>query len=146
MNTCYSNLAEQIKNRIAQSFNNQVIEISSINVFSDLWKKNYGSCFEKDIVSRSKNYKSDKSFAFDSDFLCSEGFSAAETKNGVIQNISANSVTVRGDDGKDYSLKLGACSRFEGQGRDFVPRKGHNILWKGSAHKGSYNLHSCTCY
>jgi len=45
VNKCYSNLAEQIRNRITSSFKTQVIEISTINVFSDSWKQNYGSCF-----------------------------------------------------------------------------------------------------
>lgn len=57
VNTCYSNLAEQIRNKIAQSFQNQVIEISTINIYSDIWKQNYGSGFEKDIASKAQNYK-----------------------------------------------------------------------------------------
>lgn len=132
--------------KVAQSFQNQVIEISSINIFSDSWKQNYGSCFEKDIASKAQNYKTDKTFGFDSDFSCSSEFSKVESKNGVIQSINANSVVVKGDDGNNYTLRLGSCSRFEGQGKDFIPKVGNNILWKGSKTTSSYNLHSCTCY
>jgi hypothetical protein len=146
VNKCYSGLADQIRNKIAESFRNQVIEITTINVFSDAWKNSYGSCFQKDIESRAQNYKSDKSFGFDNDFSCSGEYGNVETKSGVIQNISSSNINVRGDDGRDYTLKLGSCSKFEGQGKDFVPRKGHNIFWKGSNKSGSYNLHSCTCY
>ena len=47
VNSCYSNLAEQIRTRIAHAFNNQIIEISTVNVFSDSWKQNYGSIFRE---------------------------------------------------------------------------------------------------
>lgn len=57
INKYYSNLGEQIKNKIAQSFKNQVIEISTVNVFSDIWKQNYGFSFENDILAKAKNYK-----------------------------------------------------------------------------------------
>lgn len=132
--------------KVAQSFKNQVVEISTINIFSDIWKQNYGSCFEKDIASKAQNYKTDKTFGFDSDFSCSSELGNVETKSGVIQSINANSVVVKGDDGKDYTLRLGSCSRLEGPGKDFVPRKGNNILFKGSRTTSSFNLHSCTCY
>lgn len=49
VNKCYSDLGEQIRNRIASSFRNTVIEISTINVFDDIWKRNYGSYFEKQV-------------------------------------------------------------------------------------------------
>lgn len=98
------------------------------------------------MVSKAQNYKTDKTFGFDSDFSCSNEFSSVETKSGVIKNISANSIVVKGDDGKDYTLRLGSCSRFEGPGKDFVPKVGHNILFKGSKTTSAFNLHSCTCY
>lgn len=55
-------------------------------------------------------------------------------------------VRVRGDDGKDYDLKLGSCSKFEGAGKDFIPSKGQSILWKGSRDINAFNLHTCTCF
>lgn len=143
----YTNLADQIRTKIAQSFKNQIVEISSINIYSDLWKQNYGSCFAQDIATKAQNYKTDNTFGFASDFSCSSSLGSAESKSGVISNITANSVTVKGDDGNNYSLKLGSCSRFEGQGKDFVPKVGNNIVWKGAKNASSgYNLHSCTCY
>ena len=142
----YENLSEQIRNRIAQAFSNQIIEISTVNIFSDLWKQNYGSVFDKDIAFKGQNWKNDISFKFDSDFSCANDFGSLLSRSGVIQNIRANVVDVRGDDGKDYTLRLGSCSTFEGQGKNFLPAKGQNILWKGAQNGGAFNLHSCTCY
>jgi hypothetical protein len=56
LNSCYSGISEQIRNRVLGSFKNQVIEITTINVFSDVWKNKYGSRFASDIRGRSQNY------------------------------------------------------------------------------------------
>ncbi len=45
----FNNLADQIRSKIMAAFNKNIIEVSTVNVFSDKWKINYGSCFQKDI-------------------------------------------------------------------------------------------------
>jgi hypothetical protein len=42
----YQNFSLEMVNRIAQTFNSQIIQISTVNIFSDLWKQNYGSVFD----------------------------------------------------------------------------------------------------
>lgn len=83
-----------------------------MNIFSDLWRQKYGSVFEKDIAIKGQNWKSDSSFKFDSDFSCSADFGNTLSRSGIIQEIRANTVSVRGEDGKEYSLRLGSCSNF----------------------------------
>ena len=146
VNNFYTGLSDQIRNRIAQAFNNQIVEISAVGVFSDLWKQNYGSIFEKEIASKGQNWRSNNSFRFDSDFSCSSEIGRLESRSGVIEGIRSNEVRVRGDDGREYTLRLGSCSRFEGAGKDFLPRKGHNVLFNGAQNGGLFNMHSCTCF
>lgn len=143
MNRCYGIPSTQVQ----ISFPQVTIEIKTINVFSTIFQQNYGSCFGDQIKTRGADWNNQPSFGFDNDFQCSSSVDAAVTKKGKIRAITNKYVDVDCDDGQQVRLRLGSCSRFEGPGRDFVPKVGHNIAFKGAKNMDStFNLHSCTCY
>jgi hypothetical protein len=100
-------------------------------MFSDFWRQNYGSVFDKDIAFKGQNWKNDISLKFDSNFSCAADFGSFLPISGVIQEIRYNFVDVKGCVGLDYTLRLGSCSTFKGQGKNFLSVKGKNILWMG---------------
>jgi len=143
MNKCYGIPSTQIQ----ISFPQVQIEIKIINVFSTIFQQHYGSCFGDQIKTRGSDWEKQPGFGFDNDFQCSSSVDATVTKIGKIRAISNKHFDVDCDDGKQVRLRLGSCSSFEGPGRDFVPKVGHHIAWKGTKYMDTtFNLHSCTCY
>lgn len=143
MSKCYGVPQTQIQ----VSFPQVTIEIKTITVFTPIFQQNYGSCFGDQIKTKGSQWNTQPSYGFDNDFQCSSGVDAAVAKKGKIRAITNKHVDVDCDDGQQVRLRLGSCSRFEGQGRDFVPKVGHSIAWKGAKNMDStFNLHSCTCF
>jgi len=123
------------------------IEIKVVTIFSQGFEANYGSCFGDQIKTRGSNWDNQGSFGFDGDFSCSAGFDSLNANKGKIKAINNKYVDVDCDDGQQVRLKLGSCSRFEGQGSGFVPKIGHTIHFKGAKNTdNTVNLHSCSCY
>lgn len=140
---CYNIAIPQIQIQIPTI----TIEIKPITIYSPIFQQNYGSCFGDQVKSKGSQIDNQSSFGFDGDFACSSGFDSILAKKGKIRAINNKYVDVDCDDGSQARLKLGSCSKFEGQGNDFVPKVGHTIHWKGSKNSDStFNLHSCTCY
>lgn len=127
---------------------NVTVQIKVVTVYSSVFQNNYGSCFSDQVKNRGSQWNTTApSYGFDGDFSCSSGFDSVSSNKGTIKGIGSNYVDVACNDGSQVRLKLGSCSRFEGQGNDFVPKVGHNIVWKGAKNSDStFNLHSCSCY
>ncbi len=143
MSKCYNASIPQIQ----VSFTTVTIEIKAITIYSPIFEQNYGSCFDDQIKNKGKEWNNQGSYGFDGDFSCSSGFESVSGNKGKIRAINNKYVDVDCDDGQKVRLKLGSCSRFEGQGNGFVPKVGHTIHFKGSKNADStYNLHTCSCY
>ncbi len=143
LSKCYAASLPQIQ----VSFPTVSVDIKPITIFSPIFEINYGSCFGDQIKNRGSQWDNQGSFGFDNDFSCSSSYQSVETKRGKIRAINNKYVDVDCDDGQQVRLKLGSCSRFEGQGKDFVPKTGHTIHFKGARNVDStWNLHTCTCY
>lgn len=142
MGKCYGANIPQIQ----ISFPTVTVEIKVITVYSPVFQNTYGSCFGDQIKTRGG--KDDQgSYGFEGDFTCSTGFDGLSQNKGKIRAVNNKWVDVDCDDGQQIRLRLGGCSRFEGQGKDFVPKVGHNIHWKGAKNTdNTVNLHSCSCY
>ncbi len=143
MNRCYNASVSQITINIPTV----TIDIKPITIYSPIFQLNYGSCFGDEIKTKGAQWDNQSSFGFTGDFACSNGFDSLSSKKGKIRAINNKYVDVDCDDGQQVRLKLGSCSKFEGQGADFIPKIGHTIHWKGSKNvDATFNLHACTCY
>lgn len=144
MNKCYGANIPQIQ----ISFPTISVEIKVVTVFSPVFSTTYGSCFGDQIKTIGSQWTNQSSsFAFNGDFSCSAGFDGVLGNKGKIRAINNKFVDVDCDDGQQVRLRLGSCSRFEGQGKDFIPKVGHNIHFKGARNADStFNLHTCSCY
>jgi hypothetical protein len=143
LNSCYKAQPAQIN----FNFPSVNIEIIQINIYEPIFIQTYGSCFGNQITPLSQNFNGQTSFGFNGDFQCQAGYNQVAIKKGTIQSINAQQAVVNCDDGTTAHLNFGSCTRFEGQGVNFVPKVGHTIHWKGSQNSdSSYNLHHCTCY
>lgn len=140
---CYNVTIPQIQIQIPTI----TVDIKPVTIYSPVFQLNYGSCFGDQVKVKGSQWDSQSNFGFDGDFACSSGFETLSSKKGKIRAINNKYADVDCDDGSQVRLKLGSCSKFEGQGSDFVPKVGHTIHWKGSKNVDStFNLHSCTCY
>lgn len=140
---CYNVTIPQIQIQIPTI----TVDIKPITIYSPAFQQNYGSCFGDQVKVKGSQWDNQSGLGFDGDFSCSSGFESLSAKKGKIRGINNKFVDVDCDDGTQVRLKLGSCSKFEGQGNDFVPKVGHTIHWKGSKNSDStFNLHSSTCY
>jgi hypothetical protein len=143
MNKCYGASIPQIQ----ISFPTISIEVKVVSVFSPVFSNIYGSCFGDQIKAIGSQWNNQPSFGFDGDFSCSSGFDRLVGNKGKIIAINNKWVDVDCDDRQKVRLRLGSCSRFEGQGKDFVPKVGHNIHFKGTRNAdNTFNLHTSSCY
>jgi hypothetical protein len=143
MNKCYGASIPQIQ----ISFPTISVEVKVVSVFSPVFSNSYGSCFGDQIKAIGSQWNNQPSFGFDGDFSCSSGFDRLVGNKGKIIAINNKWVDVDCDDGQQVRLRLGSCSRFEGQGKDFVPKVGHNIHFRGARDAdNTFNLHTSSCY
>lgn len=68
------------------------------------------------------------------------GFDSLQTKKGKIRAMNSKWIDVDGDDGVWIRIRLGSCSKIEGQGANLVPRAGQIIHWKGSRNVDASHL------
>lgn len=143
MNKCYGASIPQIQ----ISFPTISIDVKVITIYSSVFSTTYGSCFGDQIKTIGSQWNNQPAFSFDGDFSCSAGFDKLNAYQGKIRAINNKFVDVDCNDGQQMRLRLGSCSRFEGQGKDFVPKVGHNIHFKGARNAdNTFNLHTCSCY
>jgi hypothetical protein len=130
-----------------QSFSASVtVEVRVVTVFSSAFTSAYGSCFGDQIKAIGSQWNNQGSFAFKGDFSCSAGFDNLINNSGRITAINNQFVDVNCN-GQQNRLRLGSCSRFEGQGKNFIPKVGQTCQFKAAkASDSNFNLHTASCY
>jgi hypothetical protein len=143
MNKCYGISISQIQS----VFTSVTIEVKVVTVFSSAFTSAYGLFFADQIKTIGSQFNSQASFAFNGDFSCSAGFDKLITNSGKITAINNQYVDINSN-GQQNRFMLGSCSRFEGQGVNFLPKVGLTCQCLGAknTNKNSFNLHSASCY
>ena len=121
------------------------LDLLLTNIFSPVWQRNFGAPFANDPFF---NNGQSNGFRFNTDGSCANLNNGGLTTNfGSIQSINGNVITARGNDGSNYNLNLGACSRIEMMGRGAMPKAGNQIYWRGNFDGSSnYDVASCTMW
>jgi hypothetical protein len=142
MSKCYGASISQIQS----VFTSITIEVKVVTVFSSAFTSAYGLCFGDQIKAIGSQWNKQGSFAFNGDFSCSAGFDKLMTNSGKITAINNQFVDVNSN-GQQNRLRLGSCSRFEGQGKDFLPKVGQTCQFQAARNNdSSFNLHTASCY